>query len=157
MFSKKDAEIMTYLRRNAREKVTDISKMTKVPATTIYDKLRVHNKKYIKKHTALLDFPKLGLHAKAQVSIKIGKDSRDALQKFLVEHPNVNSLSRVNFGSDFLAEVIFKNFAEVEKFTDILERNFNTEKIQVFNISEDIKKEEFLTKPEHFEVMSNGE
>ena len=153
MISKKDAEIISHLRNNARKKITNISRETNIPVTTIYDKLRVHNKKFVKKHTTLLDFPKIGLHAKAHISIKVDKDSRDALQKFLIEHPNVNSLSKTNFNSDFLAEVVFKDTAGVENFTENLERNYQINEIQVFNIIDELKKEAFLTNPEHYEVL----
>ena len=153
MISKKDAEIISHLRNNARKKITNISRETNIPVTTIYDKLRVHNKKFVKKHTTLLDFPKIGLHAKAHISIKVDKDSRDALQKFLIEHPNVNSLSKTNFNSDFLAEVVFKDTAGVENFTENLERNYQINEIHVFNVIDELKKEAFLTKLEHFDVL----
>ncbi len=153
MFTEKDAQIISHLRNNARKKITHISKEMQMPVTTIYDKIRAHEKKFVKKHVTLLDFPKLGLHAKANVVIKVGKDSREALQRFLVEHPNVNSLSKVNFGSDFLAEVVFRNAADVENFVEKMEEDYNVSGIQVFNVIEELKKEEFLTKPEHFELV----
>jgi len=152
MFSKKDAEIISHLRNNARKKITNISKDLKIPVTTVYDKVRVHEKKYVKKHVTLLDFQKLGLYAKANLAIKVDRNSRDALQKFLVEHPNVNSLSKVDFGSDFLAEVVFKDNGKLHNFVEDLESHYSTQ-IQIFNVIEELKKEEFLTKPEHFEVL----
>jgi DNA-binding Lrp family transcriptional regulator len=150
MFSKKDAEIITYLRNNARQKVTNIAKKTGMPVTTIYDKLRSHEKKYIKRHITMLDFNKLGLNAKSSISIAVDRDYRDSLQKFLMQHPNVNSLYRVNFGFDFLAEVIFKSMADVENFVECLEKDYHTTRIQNFTVIEELKKEDFLTKPEHF-------
>ena len=153
MLSKKDAEFISHLRNNARKKITSISREMQIPVTTIYDKLRTHERKFVKKHVSLLDFPKLGLHAKAHISIKVNKDSREALQKFLMEHPNVNSLSKVDFGSDFLAEVVFKNSGEVRNFVERLEKDFDVNNTQVFSVIEELKKEEFLTKPEHLNVM----
>ena len=153
MFSKKDAQIISHLRNNARKKITHISKELKIPVTTVYDKVRAHEKKFVKKHVTLLDFSKLGLNAKASVAIKVERNSKEELQKFLMGHPNVNSLSKINFGSDFLAEVVFKNIADVENFVESLERNYSISQIQIFSIIEELKKEEFLTKPEHFEVF----
>ncbi len=152
MLSKKDVEIISHLRNNARKKITHISKEMKMPVTTIYDRVRVHEKKFIKKHVSLLDFPKLGLHAKANIAIKVDKDSREKLQEFLMDHQNVNSLSRVNFGSDFLAEVVFRDTGEVQNFVENLEENYKISQIQVFNVIDELKKEDFLTKPEHFLV-----
>jgi len=152
MFSKKDAEIISHLRNNARKKITNISKEMKIPVTTIYDKVRAHEKKYIKKHVTLLDFQKLGMYARANLAIKVERSSRNALQKFLVEHPNVNSLSRVDFGSDFLADVVFKDNGELHGFIEDLESHYQTQ-VQIFNVIEELKKEEFLTKPEHFDAI----
>lgn len=153
MISKKDAQIISHLRNNARKRITDISKEIRIPVTTAYDRVKAHNKKFVKKHVTLLDFSKLGLNATANLAIKVEKDSRDNVRKFLMEHPNVNSLSRVNFGSDFLAEVIFKDIACVENFVENLENNYSINQIQIFNVIEELKKEEFLTEPEHFELV----
>jgi len=150
MFSKKDAEIIAQLRNNARKKVTKISKEIEIPVTTVYDRLRSHEKKYVHKHVSLLNFSALGLHAKANIAIKVKMDSREELQKYLMEHPNVNSLSKVDFGSDFLAEVVFKDMGEVGNFVEHIEHNYGVINIQIFNVIQELKKEMFLTKPEHF-------
>lgn len=149
MISKKDAEIISHLRNNARKKITVIAKQTGIPVTTIYDKLRAHEKKFIKKHTTLLDFQKFGLYAKASIAINVDRDSKEALQKFLFDHPNVNSLSKVNFGTDFLFEVVFKSQNDLENFSENLEREYKITRLQIFNIIEELKREDFLTKPEH--------
>ncbi len=153
MISKKDLEIMAYLRKNARTKITSISKQTKIPVTTIYDKVRAQEKRFIKKHVTLLDFPKLGFLANAHIAIKVEKDSRDDLQKFLFEKTNINTLYKTNFGTDFLAEGVFRNVSEIQSFIEDIEERFHTNEIKVFNIVEELKKEEFLSKPEHFDLV----
>ena len=150
MLSKKDIEIISHVRNNARKKITTISRQTNIPVTTIYDKVRVHERKFIKKHTSLLDFQKMGFLATAHIAIKVEKDSREALQKFLLEKPNINSLYKTNFGTDLLAEGIFKDTAELQNFKEEIEEKFHTNEIRIFNIIEELKKEEFLTKKEHF-------
>ena len=153
MFSKKDIEIISQLRNNARTKITKISRTINVPVTTIYDRVRAHEKKIVKKHTTLLDFSQLGFLTSAQLIIKVDKKSRDALGRFLLEAPNINTLYKTNYGSDFLAECIFRNTAELQNFKEQIEEMFNTKDIQVFNIVEELKKEEFLGKPEHFAMI----
>ena len=152
MITQKDAKIISHLRNNARKKITNISTDLNIPATTIYDKLRVHEKKFINKHTTLLNFQNLGLHAKAHLSIKVERNSKEDLQKFLLDSPNVNSLYKTNFGSDFLAEVVFKNTAQVDNLVENLEDYFKAQ-VQVFNVIEELKKESFLTDSAHFELM----
>ena len=44
MFSTKDAQILSFFRDNARKKITHIASETNIPVTTIYDKVRVHEK-----------------------------------------------------------------------------------------------------------------
>jgi DNA-binding Lrp family transcriptional regulator len=153
MISKKDSEIISHLRNNAREKVTSISKKTNIPVTTIYDKIRVHEKRFLKKHISLLNFQNIGLNAKSQVAIAVERESRDALQKYLMENMNVNSLAKINFGYDFLAEVVFKDAGEVQNFTESLEKNYKISRLHIFNVIEELKKEAFLTKPEHVSLI----
>ena len=153
MITKKDLTIISHLRKDGRKKITDISKEMNIPVTTIYDKVRVHNQKFVNKHVALLDFAKLGLHTKANIAIKCDRDAREDLQKFLFNHPNVNSLSKTNFSSDFLAEVVFKSMGELQNFADSIEKNYRVGNLQIFNTIEELKKEDFLTKEEHFDLV----
>jgi DNA-binding Lrp family transcriptional regulator len=124
-----------------------------VPVTTIYDRLRTNEKRFVKKHTTLLDFTQLGFLAKAHIAIKVEKDSREELRQFLLEKPNINSLYRTNFHSDFLAEAIFRNTAELQNFKEEIERRFKPIDISLFHVIDELKKENFLTKPEHFEEV----
>ena len=153
MITIKDAQILSHLRNNARKKVTHISDALEIPVTTIYDKIRAHEKKFVKKHVTLLDFPSLGMHARANLAIRVDRDIKPQLQTYLMQHPNVNSLSKVNFNADFIAEVVFPNMVLVEDFVDNLEKKFNVNNIQVYSIIDDLKKEDFLTKLEHFELL----
>jgi len=53
MLSKKDAKIISHLRNNARTKITNISRELKIPVTTIYDRVRAHENKFIKKRAKI--------------------------------------------------------------------------------------------------------
>ena len=149
MISAKDLEIIAHLRKNARQKVTAISRSVKIPVTTIYDKIRSHERKFIRKHTTLLDFSKLGLHTHAAVAIKVDRKARDQMQSYLMDHPGVNTLYKTNPTPDFVAEVIFPSALELQDFTEYLESQFLGTEISVFNVVEELKKESFLTEPSH--------
>ncbi|MBI2129097.1 Lrp/AsnC family transcriptional regulator [Candidatus Woesearchaeota archaeon] len=154
MFSKKDVEILSHLRNNARKRITSIARETNIPATTIYDKVRIHEKKgLVKKSIALLDFSKLGYLTNAHFAVRAKRDSRKNLQEFLMSQPNINSLYKVDYGFDFLFEAVFKDLADAESFAEKLEENFDVEEIKKFHVIEELKKEEFLSKPEHFELV----
>jgi|SRR3989338_7746191 len=153
MISEKDAEIISHLRGNARKKITRIAQHTNIPVTTIYDKVRIHEKRFFKRHVTLLDFQKLGLLSHAALAIKVDRERREDLRKFLFAHTNINSLYRTNMGYDFLAETVFRNPAELQAFIDDLEANYKTNEIKNFTFIEELKREQFLTDPKHREVL----
>ncbi len=152
MISRKDAEIISHLRKNSRKKVTHIAKDIGVPVTTIYDRLRYHEKKGVLKHISLIDFSKLGLHSKLHVAIKTERDSRESLEQFLLAHPNINSLYKVNYGYDYLLEAVFSDLGKAQQFTDSLEDK--GAKVEIFHIIEELKKEHLFTSPEHSNLLS---
>lgn len=148
MIGKKDLLIVSNLRRNSRETLTNMSRATKIPISTIYDKLRLHEGGLIKKHTCLLDYNKLGYPTRANVMLRVDKPDRDAVKDFLVRHKNVNSVFKINNNFDFMAEMVFREIKELEDLLEALEDKFKIKAKQVFYIIEDIKREEFLAAPE---------
>ena len=148
MLTKKDLLILTQLRNNSRETLTKISKNTGVPISTIFDKIKCYQGNLIKKHTSLIDFSKLGFNARANIMVKVDRDKREEAKKFLLNHPNINSIYKISNGFDFLIEGIFKNVKDVEDFIDSLNGKFKLEQTQVYYIIEDIKKEEFMNNKE---------
>ena len=74
---KTDLLIISSLRQNAREKLTNMSKKTRIPVSTLFDRIRMHEGKLIKKHTALIDFNKLGYNTRANIILKVKKTDRE--------------------------------------------------------------------------------
>lgn len=125
--------------------LTKLSRATRIPVSTIFDKLKDYeNKNLIMKHTTLLDFKMLGFDVRIQMLITADKSSREDLQKFLVSNPKVNTVFRINNGFDFLVEAIFKDIYELDLFSRDLDEHNVTEKKEFF-IMEEIKREEFLS------------
>jgi len=150
--TKKDILLMTYFRRNARENLTQISRWTRIPVSTIYDKLREFERGIIQRYTALVDFKKLGFDIRIDILFKVSKDSREEFKKFLMTNENVNSIYRINSGFDYLVEGIFKDMSDLQRFTELLER-FKIESKQELFILEDIKRESFLTEKMHAKLL----
>jgi DNA-binding Lrp family transcriptional regulator len=146
--TKGDMLIITNLRNNARMSLTEMSKKTKVPISTIYDKLRGRLKEIITKQTALIDFTKLGFSARVQIILKIDKSDREEVKSYLSRHRNINSVYKINNSYDLMAEGIFKDMKEAERFIEKLEVKFNIKQLQVYYIVEDIKRESFLNNGE---------
>ena len=149
----KDYSIIGYFRSNARMSLTKLSKATKIPVSTLFDKLRDYeNRKIIQKHTAIIDFKKLGYDIKLQILLAVEKERKESLQKFLYRHPRVNTILRINNGYDYMIEAIFKNMEELDEFTRNLEEHEPKDKKELY-IMEDIKREEFLTHKENLGLI----
>ena len=153
MIGKKDLKIISNLRANSRQTLTNMSKSTKIPISTIYDRLKANEGSLIKRHTCLIDFNKLGFTTRARVLLRVDKGGREEVKSHLTKHRNVNSLVKINNNYDFLFEVIFKQIKEVEEFLENLEVSFKIKSKQVFYEIEDVKREAFLADPDLLEVL----
>lgn len=146
MISQNDLKIISHFRNNARKKITEISREMKIPVTTLYDKIRAHEKKGIlKKYITLLDFNKLGYYSRAVLAITVGVEKREQLRNYLMQHPRVNSLYRVDAGHDFVFEVIYEDPDKLQEFIDKTELLFTPFQIKTYNILQELRKEEFLS------------
>lgn len=150
--TKKDILLMTYLRSNARENLTRISRLTSIPVSTIFDKLKEFEKDLIKRHTTLIDFRKIGFDIKVNLLFRIPRSIREEFKEFLLTNENINSVFKVNNGFDFLVEAIFKDMNDMQRFNELLER-FSIEAKQEMFILEDIKREGFLTNKIQAELL----
>ncbi len=141
-----DTILVALLRGDSRMSLTDMSRMTKIPVSTIYEKLKHYRKGLIRKHTALVDFSQLGFHIRARVLLKAKKTELQKLREHLLSHPSLNELYKVNNGYDFMAEFIFQTMKELEDYLDMLGERYGVEKEQVFYMVDELKREEFLSK-----------
>jgi DNA-binding Lrp family transcriptional regulator len=146
MLTTSDLTVIIHLRKNARKKITEISREMKIPVTTLYDKIRAQEKKGIfKKHVAVLDFNKLGYYTRAVLAITVGVEKREQLKHYLMHHHNVNFLYRVDAGHDFVFEVIFEDPDKLQQFIDQTELMFAPYQMKTYNILQELKTEDFLS------------
>ena len=149
----KDLLIMSCLRRNSRESLTEMAKIVKMPISTIYDKLKLHEQNTIMKYTSILDFAKLGFNTRAHVAIKIERSQRAEATSFLMKHKHVNSIFKINNGFDFMLDVIFKHVKDLEDFLEQLESKYQVKSRQVFFVIDDLKREEFMSNPDELNLV----
>ena len=128
--------------------MTLISKKTGMPISTVYDRLKKFGDTLIKKHTSIVDFSELGYNTRANLVLKVGKNQRGEVADYLKKHHVVNTLYKINNGYDFLAEVIFRDMKGLQDFLEELEEKFSLKSKQVYYTIEDIKREDFISKPE---------
>ncbi len=150
--TRKDIQIISYLRRDSREMLTRLSKLTGVPVSTIFDRLKLHKGGLIKKNTSLIDFQMLGFNSRAKVAIKVDREDREDLKLVLKNHRNINSAYRINNGYDFMFEVLFRDMKELEDFIYSLETKFKIIDKHVYYIIDGIKEEEFLSNDDAEEI-----
>lgn len=146
--NQKDLKIIAYLRNNARMPLTIMSRKTRIPVSTIFDRLKFSEQSVIVKHTSLLDFGKLGYNTRANITLKVDRDDKEQLKEYLMKNQFVNSVYKINNGFDFMVEGIFKQINDLEIFIDELEKRFKILDKKYFFIIEDLKREAFMSNPE---------
>ena len=145
MIGKKELMILSNLRTNGREKLTDIAKNTNTPVSTVFDKIRNYKEnKLIKKSTCLIDFSKLGYEIDVCILLKVEKEEREKLKEFLNEKECLNSIFKISNNYDFFIEGIFRDMQHLQDFVEEIEGSFSLIKNDVLYVINDMKREEFL-------------
>lgn len=144
---KKELLIIASLRKDSRRSLTRMSRDIRLPISTIHDRLQNYQKGVIKKTTAILDFAKLGFKTRAHVLLKTEMKDKKPLLEYLLKSSTVNTLSKINNGYDFYAEMIFKEFVDAENFLEELSLKYDVKKKEIFYCLEDFRREDFLTSP----------
>ena len=140
----KDHLILTYLRQNARTRITRIAKETGMPISTVFDRIRYFEGRLIKKYATLIDFSKLGYDVRAFISLGIPIEQRNRLRDYLLENSSINSIFKINNGFNFLVDAAFYSLHHLEEFMDDLDSKFNINKKYIFYIIEELKREDFV-------------
>jgi len=141
----KDLQVLSLLRQDARRPLTEMSRKTGIPVSTLFAKLKEYRESYVNKFTCVLNYDKLGYSVTANILFKIDKNERDTFNHELARSANINSFCRINNGFDFMAEGIFENLHAVERFLERLEGKHKIRKTQVYYVIEKMKEEGFLT------------
>lgn len=140
MIAEKERVLLEHLRQNSRKSLAKISSETKIPLSTLFEALKRLESNVILKHVSLLDFSKLGYGVR--VNFLINAMEKNQLKDFLIGSANVNNLSSMTNGCDFMLECIFKDLKELSEFRERLEKFRIRDVMEIFVIDE-IKKEEF--------------
>jgi|TARA_B100001971_G_C18008484_1_gene441091 DNA-binding Lrp family transcriptional regulator len=142
MYREKDLKIYAQLRKDGRKSLTNIAKSTKLPISTVFDKIKYD--RAVKKYTALLDFNDFGFSTKVIMMMAIPKELRKEAKKYLCKHQNINSVYKINHQHDFMVEAIFKHIKHLEDFVEALEDKFQAFQMDIHHIIYDIQRETFM-------------
>ena len=140
---KKDYIIIKHLRDNARKSITDISKETQIPVSTIFKKLKDLDKSVVKKYVAVLNYELTGHHQWNVLFLKIPSNQKKEFEEFLSNHPNINNLYEIISDFNYKLETVFKNIKEYTDFVELIKEKFEVSDFKDFNIIKDVKREGF--------------
>ncbi len=143
MLKKTDIELIRLLRQNGRIRPKEVCVLTKLPLSTVYEKI-TNTGNFIRRFTCLLNHETWGNSLHAIVIFKVAPKDRFPLQQELESCNNVNLLWRINNGSDFIAEFIFPNLFAFEAYKESLESRFGVKTATVHFMVDEIKRESFM-------------
>lgn len=142
---KTDQTIISALRTNGRVRLTELSRKTGLPVSTLHERLKKYTKEGILAPKAILQFDKIGYAARAHILIAAEHEAKDALFAHLQVHPNVNSLYRINNGWHMLVECVFPDMFALEEFIENLEQKYAIKNKEIHYILGELKREAFFT------------
>jgi len=149
--SNEDLQILCELRSNAREKLTTMSRRTKMPVSTIHERMKRWKDDFVLRYTVLLDFTKLGYPIKTKSMLKIDKSQRNEITEFLAKNRNINSVFKINNTYDLIVDACFRNMNDAENFFMDMEENYKIKKRDTYYVLQEIKREGFMTNALHIE------
>jgi DNA-binding Lrp family transcriptional regulator len=141
MINDNDMKVVSMLRENARQSLIRISKKTGIPVSTIYDRMKNHEKSIIKKYVAILDFPKLGMNIRSHIHAYIKNEAE--FESFINENLNINSAFKVSGKYNYMLDVICRHMSEYDSLMREIDR-FKPDLIETHFVHGEIKNEEFL-------------
>ena len=128
---KKDATIISELKQNAKLSTQQIAKRTRIPITTIHNRIKNLEKEgVIKGYTVLLDNKKIGKPIAAYVLITVDykllkeiKKSQYELAQQLMKHQAVESSAMITGAADIIIKLRLGSIDELNEFVTNYLRN----------------------------------
>lgn len=151
-----DMKILSNLRENSRESLTRLSKKTRIPVSTLFERIKTYDNKIIKKYTSIINFDEIGYKTRAHILVRPWPETKNKVEEFLQKSSIVNSLYKVSTNFEYLTEIICKDMQEFHNFLEKLEALKLEQKEVLFVIAE-LRKEEFLTKSEVIKEVNSNE
>ncbi len=140
--NQKEKEIIKSL-RNGERNVSNIARKLKMPVSTVSESVRKIRKKYIVKHSSLLDYNKIGYMANFFLTIKINAEHRKEFLDFLKSQNCVNSIYTINSGYNFLVEIVCRDNLDMVNWIEGLKNRFSMD-LNQFQVLKTEDKEMFV-------------
>ncbi len=150
--SKTDLLMISCLRRDSRIKLTTLSRKTGMPISTAYERLKMFRASGLIRLTTLIDFKRLGFSTRVMMALRVDRNIRGDIEKYLIANRFVNSIQRVNNGY-FVIDGVFTNMNGAEDFLVDLEERFDIKKKQVFYVIDEVERESFFVESDMIDVV----
>jgi Lrp/AsnC family transcriptional regulator, regulator for asnA, asnC and gidA len=138
-----EIEIINHLREGVKMNMSEIARKLKIPITTVIDRIKRIEDKYVLKHSVLLDYKKLGYSASALLAVKLNSDEHSEFLDFLKFQKNVNTIMKTNSNYNYLVEIICKDNLDYIKWIEAIKSKYNIE-ITPFQILDIEDRERFV-------------
>ena len=138
-----EKEIMKHLRQGKKLNISAIARELDIPISTVADKLKRIEEKYVSKRSSLLDYKSLGYTAHHIVAIKSSPQQKNEILDFLKSQKCVNSIYHTNSNFSFLVELVCKDSFYFINWMDQLKSKFALE-LQPFQILKIEERERFM-------------
>jgi len=142
MLTDKELSILKHLRINPRQSLCSISKLTLIPISTVFDRIKSLEKKVIRKYAALTDFSKIGFAIRA--FIMLHSDKPQSLISHLKENRSINNAYRITGQYNIFLECLFSSVEQLDFFIDSITEKGLVRAKEVHYVAEDIIREAFI-------------
>ena len=146
--NEKDFFILGHLRKNARISLTELSRKTNYPVSTIHDRIKQIENKFVRKYASIVDFSKLGYDLRMQIFLKIRPEERQEVMTHLIYQNNVNTVVMVSDEFDFLVDCYFTDKLEYNRFLKEIKNKCDLLDYKEIEIIDELKEEAFFLNPQ---------
>ena len=147
MISRKELMVLACLRKNARQPLVEMAGQTGMSVSNVHSIMRKIASHGISKNYCELDFGMAGYPIRLCYIVQIGsnKGTNENLGELLNARPDllkhVNNVFRLNNGTNYFIEAIFREMREAYAFSELLQQVSKT--FAEHHVIEVIKKEGF--------------
>lgn len=128
---RKDLAIVAVLKENAKLSTQQIAKKTRIPITTVHNRIKKLEKEgIIKGYTVVLDNKKIGKPLAAFILVTVDykllkelKKTQYGLAQQLLRNPTVESSAMITGASDIIIKIRCNNVDELNDFVTVYLRN----------------------------------
>ncbi|MCX6707126.1 MAG: Lrp/AsnC family transcriptional regulator [Candidatus Woesearchaeota archaeon] len=138
-----EKEIIKCLRHGKRVNVSAIAREMKLPVSTVADKIRKIDRKYVIKRSSLLDYPALGYLSHHMLAVKVNGNAKQEFLDCMKEDRSISSIYHTNSNFTFLLEIVCKDSYEFVRWIENIRSKYPVD-ISSFQILKVEDKERFM-------------